>query len=87
VAHAQKWDSVNLDPLVYVHFTYRDLLDRLREDYFQVPMIGAGWRMSDSDGNEVFRRWRDPRGLVELSDLSAGRLLLEATKRIERKEN
>jgi len=81
-ANGSKWFSANVDELIYVSLHYRDLLDRSHEDYYEVPTVGAGWRMADADGRAVFQRWKGSQK-VELSSLNAEQLLTEATKRIE----
>jgi hypothetical protein len=77
------WAILLLDQLVYVGLTYHDLLDRLHEDMYEVPLVGSGSRLSDKDGRVIRDKWRaGPR--VNLNDITAEQLLSEAADRIQK---
>jgi hypothetical protein len=76
------WSSLVVTYDAYVHLHYRDLLDRQHDDYYQVPWVGAGSRVSDETARTMFSLWnKQPR--PELSTSMPAELFAEATRRIE----
>jgi hypothetical protein len=41
--HSQNWGAFVMNEYIYAHLTYRDLIDRSHDDYYEVPY--GGWRV------------------------------------------
>jgi hypothetical protein len=80
-APSPTWVAFNVEERTYIRLRYRDLLDHPHEDYYEVPSVGAGVRMADAEGQQVFEKWRAGQR-VELSDIKPEQLVAEAASHI-----
>jgi hypothetical protein len=73
-ALARGWPVGFVEERILVTLSYFDLLDRPHKDYYEVPTVGGGWRLSDPDGEAAFKEWdKFPR--LELSKVDPSALL------------
>lgn len=80
LADAKKMDYGILDEKLIVRLVYRDLLDRLHDDYYEVRPISGGTRMEDGIGRTIFKTWIEATKRYHLSDLKAENLLKDVAR-------
>jgi hypothetical protein len=84
LSSSQNWNGFLMNEHVYIHLTYRDLLDRAHDDYYKIPLVGGASRIPDYVGAQIFQRWRVSI-LQDLSRLSPEGILSEAVDRLKPK--
>jgi hypothetical protein len=56
-ADARQWGFANMDEQVVTRFSYRDMLNRQHEDYYEAHFAGGGSRMPSEIGKARFAKW------------------------------
>jgi hypothetical protein len=79
LAASRHWDYANTSEFMEVRLQYLDVLGKSHEDYYEVHGVGPASRMSESAGRAEFAAWSDTTHRVELSSLTADRLLSMAS--------
>lgn len=77
-AHSQNWEYANTEERTYTQIVYRDILDRVHEEYYFVEPIYGATRVSNEEGRVKFAAWSAGRSR-QMSDLLSDKIFDELT--------